>query len=337
MKFSFIVIGRTEVDCSVALDSLKNLSNDSFEVLLSLGQNPSEQRNEAAARAQGEFLVFLDNDSRVDARLLHYFEDAMTYEDDVQIVGGPSIYEGRGSYLKQCIQAVFASVFGLGPFRARYSSIGPVRRSSEHELILCNLMVARDFFLREGGFMPNLYPNEENEFLNRVRQRTKAYYHPLAICYRDPRESFRAFAKQVFRYGKGRAKHTVLFPTIWNQVFLVPAAFTLYVTSLAFSPLMHLEWPMSVLIYAPIATYALFSFSASVFAALGHRRSSMALALPAFFFTCHFVYGLGFLLGLAVYPFLKRERPAGEVRIIQAFNTTETPLFSASAAKSKLA
>lgn len=325
MTFSFIVIGRSEADCEIALGALKELRSEAFEVLLSTGHNPSEQRNEAAKKARGDYLVFLDNDSRVDSRLLHYYQDAIAYERGIDIVGGPSIYEGRGSYLKLCFQSVFASVFGLGPFRARYSSIGPVRRSSEHELILCNLMIRRDFFLNEGGFKQNLYPNEENEFLNRVRSRTKAYYHPLAICYRDPRESFRSFAKQVFGYGRGRAKHTVLFPTIWNQIFVVPAAFTLYSIALLLGLFLNLGTASETALYAPLAAYVLFSISASAFGAIGTRKPSMVFVLPWLFFSCHFLYGLGFLVGLAVYPFLKRERPSGEVRVVTAFDAMKLP------------
>jgi succinoglycan biosynthesis protein ExoA len=324
VKFSFIVIGRVENECALSLSSLRKLSGEDYEVLLSLGVNPSEQRNEAARRATGDYLVFLDNDSRIDPRLLHYYRDALSYEPGIKIVGGPSIYDGTSSDLKLSFQAVFASAFGLGPFRARYSSIGTVRRSSENELILCNLMVDRKFFLDEGGFNTNLYPNEENEFLNRVCARAKIYYHPLAICYRDTRESFRAFAKQIFRYGKGRAKHFVRFPTIWNQIFLVPAGFTRYCLGLLGTSTLALSSSERLSLLTPLLIYALFNISASIFAALGNRKLSMIIAMPLLFFACHFLYGLGFLIGVGVYPFLRRNRPAGDVRVLRISQNTET-------------
>ncbi len=52
--------------------------------------------------------------------------------------------------------------------RARYRAVGGRRRCGEKELILCNLLLSRKVFLSNGGFREDLYPNEENEFLNRL-------------------------------------------------------------------------------------------------------------------------------------------------------------------------
>ena len=142
-------------------------------------------REQMAARAaQGDYLLFLDNDSLAHPRLLRYYEDALGYEDGIGVVGGPALHHPQESLLGAAIAQVLSSPFGFGPFRSRYVAEGLVRATTERELILCNLLVKRSLFLAEGGFHTELYPNEDNEFLNRVQNKTKIFFHPLAACYR---------------------------------------------------------------------------------------------------------------------------------------------------------
>ncbi len=72
----------------------------------------------------------------------------------------------------------------------------------------------RSAFESIGGFNPALYPNEENEFLERLR--LSAYhllYHPEARVEREVEKSLWAFLGSIFGYGTGRGKQTRLFPT----------------------------------------------------------------------------------------------------------------------------
>lgn len=330
MMFSFIVIARNMEECAPALESLHALKEEPVEVIVALGTNPSQQRNEAAARASGRYLVFLDNDSRVDSRLLHYYRDAIDYSPSVKIVGGPSLYDGRPSLRAKTFQSVFASVFGLGPFRSRYVSLGRVREASERELILCNLLVERELFLTEGGFHLDLYPNEENEFITRVRARAQSFYHPLAICRREAPLSLGEFSSRVFRYGRGRAKHLVMNPSRWNLIFLIALAFSIYVIGLSTTAIgltvSHLTGaevsspdlsqlafgPVSVALF-PIALYGLLALGAASAAAFENKRPLLFLTLPPSFFICHFFYGLGLLYGLSKYPLGRRSRARSKV------------------------
>lgn len=314
-QFSFILIARESSQCEEALRALTRLAADAgnIEVIVASGRNPSAQRNEAASIASGEYLVFLDNDSIVDERILHYYQDALGYEEGIGIVGGPSVYGSKTGGFKTAVQAVFSSVFGLGPFRSRYMSLGHVQRATEEKLILCNMLIRRDLFLSENGFNTNLYPNEENEFLNRVREKTKIYYHPLAICYRDPRGTMRDFCRQMITYGEGRARNLYMFPQFWNSIFLIPVMFAFYLMALPWMSLL-LEPKMFLIASAPFAVYAAFNISASVFAFLSYRKVGLLALLPFMFLSCHLFYGLGLVWGLAKQPFAQ-DRPIGTIQV----------------------
>ncbi len=187
---------------------------DSLEILISEGTNPSAQRNEAVRQATGEVVYFLDDDSIIFhdsiSRIQKHFSDSA-----VVAVGGPSITPFHDSLLQQCIGAALESPLGAGGVRNRYRSFGEVRETTEKELILCNLAIRREAFLSCGGFDERLYPNEENEFLDRLSKGGgKILHDPELIVERSQRPTLAAFARQMFRYGQGRGRQTRIPPWI---------------------------------------------------------------------------------------------------------------------------
>lgn len=308
MDFSIIITTPDKDASRPCLNSLKSLEGQySYEVILAMGQNPSAQRNEASRHAQGDYLVFLDNDSIVSPKLLHYYTDAFSYNSNIKVVGGPSSLKPDENLFSQCVQGVFESEFGMGPFRSRYISTGVVRPTSERELILCNLCVERKFFLENGGFKLDLYPNEENEFLNRIQSGQNVWYHPLAVVYRGQRKNLKKFIKQMISYGHGRARHYKKYPHILDLIFSLPVAFFIYCS---FSTvLLTLEMLPRTFMY-PIFLYLLFAFFASLMKAIKCGRLSMIPTMMILFYTCHFFYGLGFIMGVL---FPSPKRPDGGV------------------------
>ena len=144
-----------------AIEAVKQLDYpvDKLEVLIAEGNQPSRQRNEAAKKASGEILYFLDDDSlpaSLNLKLLvaHYEDEA------VAGVGGPSITPETDSFMQRCFGALLCSPFGGGGIRNRYRRTGRIRETSERELILCNLSFRADIFKKMDGLNEELYPNE---------------------------------------------------------------------------------------------------------------------------------------------------------------------------------
>jgi GT2 family glycosyltransferase len=333
LRLSFIIIGRNTRECTTALEAVGrvDLSNADAEILLSCGVNPSLQRNRAAEHAQGEYLVFLDNDSIVDRRLVAHLSEVLGVQADAReagVIGGPAIYKSKKK--GRVFQAVFSSVFALGPFRARYVPMGLVRRVSEFELILCNLIVRRDLFLVAGGFDVTLFPNEENEFLRRVADRTKFYYHPLAVCVREPPHRLKDFCGQIFRYGMGRARMLLIskqsneFFKREQTIFIIPFLFTTAVLALFFVGLVT-GWHNALPLFVMLGFHLIFGFAAATFAALGYGNLSFIFLLPLLFLICHFTYGLGLVVGFILAIFggrqsLRLDEPT--VTVVRRFSSS---------------
>jgi len=227
-----------------------------LEILVTEGRQPSRQRNRAAAVAGGEILYFLDDDSQISPGFLH---KAVRHYDEpaVAAAGGPSLTPDTDSPLQHSFALALASVIGGGGMRNRYRQMGEVRATCDRELILCNLSFRRELFLSHGGFDERLYPNEENELLERIRRGGGRLIHdPGLAVFRSQRSSLKAFCRQLFGYGRGRGEQTVLSGSV-KPITFVPSLFLIYLLLL---PLAHKS-----VYYLPLLCYLLVTVSASVF------------------------------------------------------------------------
>lgn len=311
-KISVILPSRPEEDVSRAVEALRETGfpPDRLEILHVTGRHPSVQRNLAAREATGDVLYFLDNDAAPGApsdfcpagalaTLAALFDGTAVSR---LMAGGPSWTPPTDSPLQQAIGLVFASAVGGGAVRARYASVGKTRPAGQHELILCNLMMERASFLELGGFDERLYPNEENDLIVRfLKSGGRALYVPEAGVWRSQRSTLRAFTRQVFTYGRGRAEQTRVNPA--SLTFMAPAAagLALYLIGL---PLIALAGGLLggptglVLSLAPAIGYILMLCIAGSLCSLTAGKPELARRTVPLFLINHVGYGLGFVAGL---------------------------------------
>ena len=274
-----------------ALDSLRRLAADSsqFEILIAEGCCPSRQRNNAALEAQGEILYFLDDDSHVAPDCLDTCTSIMT-DASVAVVGGPSLTPKGDSPLQQLFGLALSSFFGAGGMRNRYRSVGSVRETTDKELILCNLAIRRDIYLEAGGLDERLYPNEENELLDRIQSSGKKLLHvPHMAIQRSQRRSLRMFAHQMFSYGRGRAQQTLIAGS-GPIIGFVPLLFLIYLALLPFAA-------TTPLFFIPLCLYAALDFCFTITAITLSGTISGGLLL-FIFPLMHITNGYGLLFGL---------------------------------------
>ncbi len=271
------------------------------QVILAEGRNPSRQRNLGVETAKAPLVYFLDDDSDVPPgtpkHLASHFEDERTAAS-----GGPNLASPDATPFERTVSAVLASYLGSFSVRTRYSSRGSVKEATEKDLILCNMMVSRKTFLAEKGFREDLFPNEENEFLNRLlHQGRQLMYDPRAHIYRPRRKDWAAWSYQAFRYGRGRARQMKIYPCLSDLIHLAPGFFLLYLLSLpvlahrlvqqSAHPLLH------VALLIPLLTFVLLDLATGLSAASWHRRLNDLWKVPALILARHLAYGLGLWVG----------------------------------------
>jgi glycosyltransferase involved in cell wall biosynthesis len=264
-----------------------------FEILVAEGTCPSRQRNLAAREARGDLLYFLDDDSRPVPDALWRCADAFSAAG-VAVVGGPSLTPAGDTRLQRLFGAALSSLFGAGAMRNRYRATGSLRRTTEKELILCNLAFRRELFLEADGFDERLYPNEENELLDRIAASGHDLLHdPAMAVERSQRPTLTAFMRQMFGYGRGRAQQTLLAGP-GSLVSFAPLLFVLYLLLL---PLLSLLpgaplWGIPLLAYAILV--AVFSLGGAV--TRGRLENLLLLFLFPLMHCCN---GAGLLWGFA--------------------------------------
>jgi len=263
--------------------------SDRIEVIVAEGSQPSVQRNTAAREARGEFLFFLDDDSVVTPGLFR--EVVKRYADPrVSAVGGPIITPDSDTYLQKGFGLALGSPFGGSSVRARYKKLGAERAATENELILANLSFRKRVFLDAGGFNENLYPNEENELMNRLQDEGHVFlYVPDLFIYRSQRTSYRLYLKQVFTYGRGRMDQNYAHPEGFRPLHIAPSLFLLYLLSLPFS---H-----NNVYFFPIFLYLVLCAVFSAGAAAEGKSPLHVLVMPWLFLSLHAGYGAGFIWG----------------------------------------
>jgi hypothetical protein len=176
------------------------------EIFVVEGAHPSRQRNAALERARGEIIVFLDNDCRVSPTYWSELEAAFA-RPGVEVVGGPALLREGATSLEQIFHALLTHPLVVGPVCSRYSPRGEFRAATQTELILCNLAARTSLFTRIGPLSTELYPNEENEWLERAQvSGAGIFYDPKLQIFRPQRSTWGAMLKMLLRYGSGRTR-----------------------------------------------------------------------------------------------------------------------------------
>ncbi len=268
----------------------KNMPDDPrFEIFIAEGSAPSLQRNRAAKEAGGDILYFLDDDSLINPENLDLCCSGMS-DPSVAVVGGPSLTPAGDSRLQKLFGYALASPFGSGAVHNRYRAHGKIRETTDKELILCNLAVRRSVFMKFDGFNECLYPNEENEFLERVVSAGYTLLHvPSMSVSRRQRHTLKAFIHQMFNYGRGRAQQTLITQS-YSLTSFIPLFFAAYLL-LALIGIKH------VLLLVPLMIYLAAALVSSLWV-LRQTGSLSSLLLLGIYPLMHCVNGAGLFWGL---------------------------------------
>jgi len=279
---------------------------DRYEVIVAEGYSPSRQRNRAVARARGEIVYFLDDDSLTSPGFLRIV--AGHYRDpQVAAVGGPSVTPATDSILQRSIGTALASALGGGGMRNRYRAHGEARLTSDRELILCNLSFRRERFLACGGLDERLYPNEENELLDRMQAAGAGLIHdPQLAVFRSQRPTWRLLCRQFLNYGRGRAEQTLISRRL-QPASLLPALFLAYVLAVPFL--------LCSLLWLPLAGYGALVLLLSALEAAKARSPGMFPRLALIYPIIHLMYGAGLWWGVLGAVSGRRRTPGGEVTL----------------------
>jgi succinoglycan biosynthesis protein ExoA len=288
------VIIPAESVCSGApvLDYLKKVDypQENIEIIMSIGNRPSAQRNQAAGLAKGDILYFFNRNVQLQPDLFKKMLSIINRETKIAGVGGVDITPEGNSYIQQLFGYAMGSYFAHWKMRARYVQVGKEKVACENELLLSNMAIKRSIFLASGGFNEGLYPNEENELINRISKKGYEFiYSPDIKIYRDRRKDIFKFMRQFYSYGQGRLGQMNIEGVFRNFQFLIPLIFLLYVASLLFIN-------NSRIVFIPLIVYIVLAVADSIY--LSFKNKKNLIILPVIYLMMHFSYACGMISGI---------------------------------------
>lgn len=290
---SVIIPVRLNIKVPSALDNLRQIDypKDKMEIFSVSGFNPSGQRNAAAKIAKGEILYFLNSNAQSGIDIFRGAMDIFSKDETVAGVGGPDIIPKDSSFMQCLFDYAMGSYFAHWKMRARYSQIGDKRISDEKELILSNLAIRKDIYLKAKGFNETIYPNEENELITRIiKMGYKFIYNPELVVHRKRRSNIASFIRQFYRYGKGRSKQVFVEGTLKNLYFFMPSFLSIYIILLPFLR-------KDPVIFIPLYIYMSLAMIDAIYISFKNRKLLVFL-LPFIYMTMHISYGAGMLSGI---------------------------------------
>lgn len=303
MVSEIVVISKAGIDA--ALIGSDNRVKLFFAPELSL----SQARNLGIAHSTSEFVAFTDDDCTVPEdwplRALEMFGDT-----EVAVVGGPGITDSEDDAMSKCAGAVLSSHLGTLSSVYRYAAMSDLPRAAgEKHLSTCNLFFRKNVLQQAGYFESKLEACEENELIERIRSAGyKVLYVPSCVVSHRRRPLFRAFLRQIWRYGNGRAKFTVTWPKHLRPVCLAPALLVCFTLTLIMTAL------FSLLLAEALAVILMIYFLVIALAAVeSTTRNHLKLRFAPLVFlgisAMHYCYGLSFLAGLCI-KFDGKEKPS---------------------------
>ena len=274
------------------LEYLKKIdfSQENIEIILSIGKCPSAQRNQAAGIARGDILYFFNRDAQLQPDVFKKMTAIINRDVKIAGVGGVDITPLTNSYMQHLFGYAMGSYFAHWKMRARYLQVGRERVACENELLLSNMAIRKEIFLKAGGFNEGLYPNEENELINRISKMGYIFiYSPDIRIDRDRRSDIFKFIRQFYCYGRGRLNQINIEGVFNNLQFLIPLFFLFYIIFLFFAG-------NSWLIFVPLNLYIVLAVIDSIYLSLKNKKN--LVILPIIYLVMHFSYACGILSGI---------------------------------------
>jgi GT2 family glycosyltransferase len=254
---------------------------------------PGAARNPLIERAEGELLLFLDDDVTAPPDLLARLARLAIEYPEASVFGGPNETPPDSSQFQIVQGAALSSAMGAGPVSRRYGArhAGP---ADERWFTLCNLAVRRRVML---PFLDELVCAEENALLSQLRSHgAPMHYEPTLRVFHARRPTLASFARQMFKYGRGRGQLLARRPGTFRMAYVAPAALLLYL--LVVLPAAIIAGAPLAVALAPAAIYLSLTIATALWIASTLRRPAATPLAATLIAVIHASYGAGVLRGL---------------------------------------
>lgn len=239
--------------------------------------------NKAITAAKGDIIIRLDAHTDYSP---DYFEKIIeTFNaTNADIVGGP-MRIAKGNPVQGAIGYATCTAFGVGNSSFHFEDF----EGYTNTVYLGAWK--KSIFATTGLFDEALKRNQDDEFHYRAKSLGFTIYQsPQIKLYYHPRNSFAKLFKQYYQYGLYKPMVLKKIKSGFSFRHLVPALFVLYILSMPFLAMVNTTYA-----FLPLAIYVICNL---MFSFASKQGFVQCMRIAWAYFTLHFAYGLGFLLGL---------------------------------------
>ncbi|MCX6794938.1 MAG: glycosyltransferase [Candidatus Falkowbacteria bacterium] len=320
IKFSFIIPVKAINDyIREAVPKVLEINRDDYEIIIypdkidsdffalktkqiATGHvGPAAKRSLAIKDAQGEILIFIDDDAYPENNFLEVLESNFN-DINIKAVGGPAITPKNDSFWQKVSGAVFLSPLAGGN-PERYMPVGKKRPVNDWPSV--NFSIRKNVFTELNGFASEFWPGEDTKLcLDLIKKYPNGLiYDPALIAYHHRRAGLAKHLKQICGYGLHRGFFAKKYPETSGKVtfcklnffYFIPSLFLLFVISggvASFFNKIVLElYVLGWIIYLIALIKAIFDISRY------EKNLPVALNAVYYIFLTHLVYGYNFLKG----------------------------------------
>ena len=255
---------------------------DRLEVKYFFKENsgPGLSRNYGAARASGDYFIFLDSDCIVPATYLQEIEDELA-EHPVDAFGGPDSAHESFTDLQKAINYSMTSILTTGGIRGKKKSMEKFHPRS------FNMGFSRRVFEVTGGFSGMRFGEDIDMSIRIMEAGFQTRLFPAAYVYHKRRTSWKKFFKQIYNSGIARINLYLLHPASLKVVHLLPACFVGGVLVLVIGAFWISVWAL-----LPLLLWVCLIFIDSL---IENKNIVVALYSICASFIQLFAYGIGFI------------------------------------------
>lgn len=271
----------------------KNLS---ITYLVKENSGPGPSRNYGMQRAMGNYFIILDSDCMLPPGYLRAVTTALK-ERYVDCFGGPDRAHGTFSTVQKAINYAMTSFLTTGGIRGGTKGIGGYEPRS------FNMGLSRKAFTVSGGF-GNIHPGEDPDLSIRLKAMGfETRLIPDAYVYHKRRIDFRAFYRQVRKFGMVRPILNKWHPASRRIAYWLPSLFLLGILPAAMLPLFASP-PYG---WIPLGLYGIYFLGLLADAAFGNRSFRVGCLAVLAVMIQFAAYGFGFLKSTILVTFSKRK------------------------------
>ena len=292
-KYEIIVVDGGSTDRTQDLVNEIQEEHSYINLVLEFKKGTAAGRNTGLKNAKYDYIALIDADCEAPSAwletLVQHYKNAIQNDNMIVAVGGTNVPPDNTTHFVRAVGIALDSYLGSFSSVQGRQFKNPVYVPS---LATLNALYDKQKIVEIGYFDESLGSEAEDADLNFRLNASgyKLFFVPDSFVWHKMRPTPFTWLKNMFRYGKGRARLLKRNPRMWDVCYLLPLLFITFMSTLFLIPFSNIFW--APLLYFP------FLFCYSLFQCIKMNSMALVFHVMTVYLTQHVGYAVGEIYGL---------------------------------------